>query len=103
MLGEISFDTVVSESGQPHVEGCYRIGANDWKVFYFTQRHKGRWWSEDPIVRTDVVWPSGVSGVDAVFPVNVVLNKKFIKSILSDILGCVDWVEVLGPDSLQLK
>jgi len=103
MSGEISFDTIFSEEGVHHIEGCYRVNGESWKVFYFTHRFNGQWWQDLPVIRKDVVWPSGISGVDVVYPMDKILNKETVSRVLSDVLGVSKWVEVRGPDSLQLK
>lgn len=102
-ISEISFDTEVCESGQSHVEGCYRLDKKDWCVFYFTDRRDGRWWRKEPLILTEVVWPSGARGIEAVYPKKTVLNKRFVATELARILKTSNWVEVAGPDSLQMK
>ena len=101
--GYISFDTVVKESGEDHVEGCLRLHGEDWKVFYFTHRHEGKWWSGDPIVKADAVFQSGIRGVNAIYSRAFLLNKSTIKESLSHILRVPIWYEVQGPDSINLK
>ena len=103
MKGEVSFDLVIGDEEQNHIEGCFRLDEGDWRVFYFTNRLHGEWWQGAPDVRKDVTWPSGVTGVDVVYPKDKILNKLTVIRILSDILGIEDWSEVRGPDSLQLK
>ena len=99
MLGEISLDILIEDDRDRDVmEGCYRIEQGEWHIFYFT-----RWWREGPKVILDAVWRSGVSGVNVNHPKDQALNKIVVKERLSEILKGVDWVEVKGPDSLQLK
>jgi hypothetical protein len=101
--GEISFDTSVEDAGQNHVEGCFRLEDEAWRVFHLTHRHAGVWWNEQPIVKADAIFQSGISGVNAVYPQSVILNRANSMSLMSKILGGVTWTEVRGPDSLQLK
>ena len=103
MNGEITFDLVVPLEGLDHIEGCYRLSHEDWKVFYFTHWTNGSLWSGDPVIRPDAMWQSGIRGVDAVYPASIRLNKESTMAFLSEILGGVDWTEVVGPDSLALK
>ena len=103
VFGEISFDLVIPDRGLDHIEGCYRLEAADWRVFYFTHRTRGRWHEGEPIIRPEARFSSGILGVDAVYPTQIVLNKPGVKALLSEILGGVEWTEVLGPDSLTLK
>lgn len=103
MNGQISFDTVLPESGQDHLEGCYKLDGDNWKVFYLTHRKNGAWWTGTPIVVPDAVWKSSVKGIDAVYPMEVILNKSTAMELLSGILGGVQWTEIKGPDSLQMK
>ena len=101
--GEISFDLIIPEEGMDHIEGVYRIEGADWKVFYFTHWRDGYLWSMNPIIRENVIFQSGIGGIDAVYPACQLLNKETSKKLLSSILGGVSWVDVMGPDSLQLK
>ena len=103
ITGEITFDTEVSESGKNHIEGCYRLSGEDWRVYYITNRYKGSPWTGEPIITASAVWRSGVSGVNAIFPINETMNKAFVQQKLSYILGVDSWNEVPGPDSLSLK
>lgn len=103
MQGVISFDTEVSDSGQHHIEGCYKLPESDWKVFYFTHFDGGKLWNGAPRINKNAIWQSGISGVDAVYPASTVLNKSSVSQLLSDILGDVTFVEARGPDSLMLK
>ena len=103
--GEVTFDIVdLDEHDNDSIEGCYRLGAESWKIFYFSHRVNGELWTSGPYIRPDVAWPSGVRGIDVVYPVDKPLNKNTAKQLLSDILEKdVEWAEVHGPDSLQLK
>ena len=89
--------------GQHHVEGCFRLSGEEWRVFHFTHWHQGALWMWKPIERPSAVFQSGVSGVDAVYPMSVILNKKTSMDLLSSILGGVFWDEVRGPDSIEIK
>ena len=103
MQGLISFDTELLESGQPHIEGCYKLPKGEWTIFYFTHYRGGKLWSGNPEINRNAVFSSGLRGVDAVFPDRIVLNKASAIDLLSNILGDVMLVEVRGPDSLMLK
>jgi hypothetical protein len=97
MNAEISFDCYYPEDCD-HIEGCYRLPGEQWRVFYFT-----RWWQGKPEVRPDAVWRSGVRGVQVNHPKDAVLNNSVVMQVLSSALGVTHWTEVRGPDSLQLK
>ena len=100
--GEITFDTVVSEDDD-HVEGCYRLVDEDWRVYYFSHSLNGKLCEGDPDV-AHIIWPSGVAGIDGQFPIQFRLNKESIKKILSEQMGGnIELLEVRGPNSLQLK
>lgn len=102
--GEITFDTFHDEEDMDCVDGCYRVGEEDWKIFYFSHRTNGKLWQESPYIRSNVAWPSGVTGIDVVYPIDKPLNRETVKMVLTDVLGGnIDWTEVRGPDSLQLK
>jgi hypothetical protein len=97
MNAEISFDCYYPEDCD-HIEGCYRLPGEEWRVFYFT-----RWWQGKPEVRPDAVWRSGITGVQVNHPKDAVLNNSVVMQVLSSALGVTHWTEVRGPDSLQLK
>ena len=103
MNGEITFDVIIPDTGMDHIEGCYRLADGEWTVFYFTHYVRGSLHIGAPIIKREAIFSSGVVGVDAAFPSDIVLNKRTSMDILSDILGGVAWVEVLGPDSLRIK
>jgi hypothetical protein len=97
MNAEISFDTMVPDTGSEHVEGCYRLGSSDWRVFYATQAYQG-----SPRI-FPATWQSGASGIQIHHPKNEILNKASVKSALAEMLNVSEWIEVRGPDSLQMK
>jgi hypothetical protein len=101
--GEITFDTVLPEEGAQHVEGCYRLDGEDWKVYYLTNWHNGSLWAGAPLIRNKAVFQSGISGVCGVVPDGTVLNKKTVMGILALAVDIDEWCEVSGPNSLILK
>ena|ERR1700753_3950663 len=102
MIAEISFDTEVGESGRPHVEGCYRLAGDIWRPFYFTQRWVGGPNERYEWISTTSEFGSGIIGVTSNFSKEKPLTKNAVKNALTEAFG-VDFVEVRGPDSLQLK
>ena len=105
VVGEISFDAVTLGEDDDNIEGCYRIGESEWKVFFISHSLAGDApWTGEPIINSDAIWPSGVKGVNAIYPIRVKLNKFSVRTILSEALGeNIQWTEVRGPDSLQMK
>jgi hypothetical protein len=103
MRGEVTFDTIDDGSERDHVEGCYRLPAAEWMIFYFTHRINGERWTGSPIIRKEVTFQSGAKGMDAVMPISTRLDNGNILRLLGEILGVEEWVIVRGPDSLQLK
>lgn len=103
VTAEIAFDTQVSKEGQRHVEGCYRLAGEDWRVFYFTSWYNGQRWKGPQEVIADQVWQSGICGVEVRCQDDLIINKGFVKKTLGNVLAVTDWLEVRGPDSLQLK
>jgi hypothetical protein len=97
MKAEISFETIVSDTGSRHIEGCYRLEGSDWRVFYATQVYHG-----GPRV-FPATWQSGIIGVQIHHPMDQVLNKQSVKDALATALTVSKWLEVRGPDSLQMK
>ena len=98
MKGEITFDLVMDDD-MPFVEGCYRLDDNVWHVFTF---FKSRGLHEVG-VKTGLKWKSGVTGMNVILRDDEKLNKSKVLEILSSALGIMEWVEVRGPDSMQLR
>jgi hypothetical protein len=98
MKAEITFDLVMNEN-MPFVEGCYRLDNDIWHVFMF-RKSRGM---ELVGVRRNLVWDSGVTGINVIVPDDTTLNKLTVIQTLSDALGVTEWLEVRGPDSMQLR
>jgi len=98
MKAEITFDLVMDEN-MPFVEGCYRLHNDIWHVFMF-RKSRG----VEPVgVKKNLVWDSGVTGINVIVPDDTALNKSTVIQTLSDALGVTEWLEVRGPDSMQLR
>jgi adenosylcobinamide amidohydrolase len=95
---EISFDFVMDED-MYFVEGTYRMDGGVWQVFIFA--HAGV--TKDIGVRTNLVWESGVTGLNVIVANDAKLNKQVVLQTLSDVLGVTQWTEVRGPDSIMLR
>jgi hypothetical protein len=102
MCAEISFDTIIPVEGTSNIEGCFRLAGEDWQVFYFCHDLNGQVCVGPARVRRGT-WRSGITGVQGHFPRGQVLDKILVCEILSEILGVHQWIEVQGPDSLELK
>ena len=98
MTPEISFDLVMDEN-MDFVEGCYRLDDAIWQVFIF-RKARG---IEEICVKRDIVWKSGVTGLNIIVSDDTKLNKSVVLRALSDALGIIEWSEVRGPDSMQLR
>ncbi len=99
MKAEITFDLVMHEF-MPAAEGCYRLSDNIWCVFFFyVCPEEGEFIG----IKKNLVWDSGVTGLNAFFPEGTNLNKALILETLSRELGVTEWVEVRGPDSIDLR
>src|SRR5262249_16058541 len=96
MHGEICYDLVM-EQEMSFVEGTHRLPGHDWQVFIFS-----RWRVEQPRV-TVTQWHTGATGVFVRFPEYAMLNKAAVEQVLARALGVEGWVEVSGPDSMQLR
>ncbi len=97
MRAEISYDLVM-EDDMEFVEGTYCLPGSEWEVFIFTQLLSVR----RPEVRRSV-WQSGASGIVALFPKPTSFDKDVVKQVLSKSLSVQGWVEVRGPDSINLR
>lgn len=94
----MSFDLVM-EDNMSFVEGCFRLENHLWQVFIF-RKSRGI----EPIgVKKNLVWGSGVTGLNIIVADDDTLNKATVLKALSDALGVAEWVEVRGPDSMQLR
>jgi hypothetical protein len=97
--GEISFDLVVEED-MPFVEGCYRLCDGEWHVFMVRHSRGG---TERVGIHRDLAWKSGVTGLNVIVRDEEKINKGTVLRLLSDALGATEWLEVQGPDSMQLR
>jgi hypothetical protein len=98
MRAEISFDLMMTEAME-FVEGTYRLPGGDWQVFIFGPDSR----VAEPVVTTGGRWKSGVTGVFVAWPEGMRLNKGVVLRMLSEALGVAEWVEVAGPDSMELR
>jgi hypothetical protein len=99
LKAEITFDLVMDDD-MPFVEGCYRLDNGAWHVFIFRKTRGGM---EKVAVMKDLVWPSGVTGLNVIVRDETILNKQFVLQTLSKELGVTGWHEVQGPDSMNLR
>ncbi len=99
MKAEITFDVEMYEF-MSVVEGCYRLSDNIWCVFIFFA-----WSNDDDFigVKKNLVWDSGVTGLNVFLPEGTNLNKALVLETLSRELGVTEWVEVRGPDSIDIR
>ena len=98
MEGEITFDLVMEEN-MSFVEGCYRLEDELWHVFMF-RKSRG---IEEVGIKRDLVWQSGVTGINIIIPDDTTLDKLLVLEALSDALGVTEWSEIHGPDSMELR
>jgi hypothetical protein len=99
MKAEISFDLVMHED-MGFVEGTYRLEGGVWQVFIFLRERPG---IRNVGVTTNIVWESGVTGLNVIVADDAKLNKQVVLQTLSDVLGVSEWSEVRGPDSIMLR
>jgi hypothetical protein len=79
-------------------EGAFRLPCGEWQVFIFSRPNA----TERPAWRHDQR-ESGVRGIVVAFPNGRVLNKAAVTEVLTDATGATEWIEVRGPDSMQLR
>jgi hypothetical protein len=94
---EISYDLVMDDE-MDFVEGTYRLPGAEWQVFIFTTLGEAtatHWRLSE--------WKSGVTGVFVRCPRDRPLNKRAVEAILSEALSVGEWIEIRGPDSMQLR
>jgi hypothetical protein len=93
---EISYDLLMGDD-MDFVEGTYRLPDAEWQVLIVSRSEV----SEPEVVQQR--WDSGVSGVLIRFPRSDRLDRAAVERVLSTSLGVCEWVEVRGPDSMQLR
>lgn len=96
MRAEISYDLVM-EDEMSFVEGTYRLPGHEWQVLIF---------SRGPVASPDIesaTWASGVTGVSVKFPEDAPLNQSVVEQLPGDRFGVDEWIEVRGPDSIQIR
>ena len=98
MNAEVTWDLVMSED-MPFAEGCYRLQGGPWQVVTATKAGPDHL----PGVRNGVTWASGVTGMNVVFPEHLKINRASLMQKMSEVLGVVNWREVVGPDSMALR
>jgi hypothetical protein len=97
MASEISYDLIM-ENDMRFVEGTYRLQDGEWKVFIFIKESE-----LTGVVAKNSKWSSGVSGIVIRVPPSYCLNKQSVETLLSECLNVSAWIEVKGPDSLQIR
>jgi hypothetical protein len=98
MRAEISYDLVMDDDME-FVEGTYRLPGQDWQVVIVSAFDRD-------VPEPQVVpqrWKSGVSGVFIRLPRAERINAVTVERVLSEVLGVLEWVQVRGPDSMQLR
>ena len=98
MRAEISYDLVMDDDME-FVEGAYRLPGGDWQVVIVLARDREV--PEPQVVLQQ--WESGVSGVVIRLPRTERVNAATVERVLSAALGVSEWVQVRGPDSMQLR
>jgi hypothetical protein len=96
MRAEISYDLVMNVDME-FVEGTYRLPNAGWQVLIASKR------DIHEVELVQQVWESGATGVLLRFPASKQLNAEAIERVLSVSFGVSDWVQVHGPDSMQLR
>jgi hypothetical protein len=95
-VAEISYDLVMGDD-MDFVEGTYRLPGREWQVVIV---------SRYDVPEAEVVpqlWDSGTSGVLIRYPRSTRLDRAAVERVLSAALGVWEWVDVRGPDSMQLR
>jgi hypothetical protein len=93
---EISYDLEMSDE-MAFVEGTYRLPGGTWQVIIVSRQDV----PEPQIVPQK--WESGASGFWIRFPREMRLNRAIVEALLSTTLNVPEWIQVRGPDSMQLR
>lgn len=96
MIGQISYDLVMDEDNS-FAEGSFRVGNGPWQVFIVNKRDVSE------VTITPSTWDSGVTGIVIKLPRGMRLDKALVERLLSEQFHVDNWVEVRGPDSMQLR
>ena len=98
MRAEISYDLIMEDRmgfsrGEP-----IDLSGKEWQVFIF---------SPGAVTEMQIThgrWKSGVTGLLMYgSPKGSNLNKQIVEQVLGHALGIEEWIEVRGPDSMQLR
>lgn len=81
------------------VEGTYRLPDREWQVLICTRDSA----TMVPKFNASARWGSGVTGTSIKWPEHQRLNKQAVLKVLLEQFGVAEWVEVRGPDSMQLR
>jgi hypothetical protein len=96
MQAVISYDLIMEED-MPFAEGTFRLPGEDWRIFIVARYD---------VPNPEIVqqhWDSGVSGLLIRFPISYRLSRETIEGLLSRELEVSKWLEVRGPDSMNLR
>lgn len=93
---EISYDLVMGDD-MDFVEAAYRLPGGEWQVVIVS-----RYDVQEPEV-VPQRRESGASGLLIRFPRSGRLNRAAVERVLAAALGVREWVDVRGPDSMQLR
>ena len=96
MRCEISYDLRMNDN-MAFVEGVFRVAGGEWQVFIFSR------YPLDHAIIIPTNWESGASGIVVRFPESQTLSKTAVDQVMSEAIGVSEWVEVRGPDSMQLR
>jgi len=99
MKAEISFDLIMGED-MPFVEGCFRLDGGIWKIFIVNHSDDEEGRIE---INRNIIWSSGVTGLSFTVSADININKSFVVQALSKEVGFSEWVEIRGPDSINLR
>src|SRR5271169_318122 len=88
LKGEISFDLVMEED-MPFVEGCYRLCDGKWHVFMVRHSRGG---TECVGIYKDLLWKSGVTGLNVIVRDDERIDKGAVLRLLSDALRATEWL-----------
>lgn len=98
MDAEVSWDLEMSDD-MPFIEGCFRLADGPWQIVTAFKRPE----INEVETRTDLIWDSGVGGINVLFPDIFKLNSQTLLNEMSRVFDIDYWTETRGPDSMTLR
>jgi hypothetical protein len=99
---EISFDTVL-EADNDYTEGSFRLPDGFWQVVVFRKDEVQVVSSTPSIWERPTAWELEATGLVIRMPRGDKVDREYLLRVMYQVIGFDGWVEVSGPDSMNLR